>query len=270
MSYAVSQSDTLDYALCRYGASKLDFRGPKKDTSGSYIAVFGGTDTYGRFVPHPFSDVLETHVSGPVLNLGYPNAGIDAFLYDPDILTVAKAARLTVVQVMGAPNMSNRFYRVHPRRNDRFLGPSDMLKALFREVDFTDFSFTRHMLSALQMISEDRFGLVRDELQAAWLARMRLLLQTIDGPVLLLWLCDQVQDGLGREPLFVGADMVSDIAERCAGVVEVPIRRAGHDLEGMVFSPMQRGLAGKMLNTETHIEIADRLARQVRDFTTSA
>ena len=201
----------------------------------------------------------------PCLNLGCQNAGIDAFLYDADIMTLAKGARLTIVQVMGAQNMSNRFYRVHPRRNDRFLGPSPMLKSIYREVDFTDFSFTRHMLSTLQMVSADRFGILRDELCSAWTARMRLLLQTIDGPVLLLWLREELPNGLGAEPLFVGADMVRDVAEGTLGVVELPMRRAGDDLEGMVFAPMEGGVAAQMLSVATHRDIGAALGAAVAD-----
>ncbi len=36
---------------------------------------------------------------------------------------------------MGAQNLSNRFYAVHPRRNDRFLRASTLMKTIFREVD---------------------------------------------------------------------------------------------------------------------------------------
>ncbi len=57
---------------------------------------------------------------------------------------------MTVIQVMGAHNMSNRFYAVHPRRNDRFLRASlGCCKTIYPEVDFTEFNFTRHMLTAL-------------------------------------------------------------------------------------------------------------------------
>lgn len=265
MTYVVSRADTLDYAPCHYGASKLVFRGPRKSTDSDYVAVLGGTEVYGRFIERPFAELIEDSIDMTCLNLGCQNAGVDAFLFDPDLMTLAKGARLTVVQVMGAQNMSNRFYRVHPRRNDRFLGPSPMLKSIFREVDFTDFSFTRHMLSTLQMLSPDRFGVLRDELREAWCARMRLLLQTIDGPVVLLWLREELSNGLGAEPLFVGADMVADLAERTLGVVEIPVRRAGDDLEGMVFAQMEGSVAAQMLGFATHQTIANELGKTIAD-----
>ena len=62
---------------------------------------------------------------------------------------------------IGPVTAPNRFYAVHPRRNDRFLRPSAKIEALFPEIDFTEFSFNRHMLSALESVSADRFGQVR-------------------------------------------------------------------------------------------------------------
>ena len=259
MSYAVSRADALDYAPCHYGGSKLVFRGPQKRTDEDYVAIIGGTETYGRFVSRPFSDLVEDGIGSTVINLGCQNAGIDAFLYDPDVMLLAKGARVTVLQTMGAQNMSNRFYRVHPRRNDRFLGPSDALKAMYREVDFTDFSFTRHMLSTLQMLSAEKFAVLRDELQQAWQARMQLLVRTIDSPVVILWLREDISNGLGAEPLFVGGDMVAGIGAQTLGVVEVAIKRAGHDLEGMVFGSMQHSIAAQMLGLSAHQDIAQSL-----------
>jgi hypothetical protein len=53
-------------------------------------------------------------------NLGLVNAGIDVFINEPMIQDFCAGAVVTVIQVLGAANMSNRFYAVHPRRNDRF------------------------------------------------------------------------------------------------------------------------------------------------------
>ena len=67
----------------------------------------------------------------------------------------ANGRPLTVVQVMGANYLSNRFYSVHPRRNDRFLRASTVMQAIFNDVDFSDFTFTRHMLGALYELSPE-------------------------------------------------------------------------------------------------------------------
>ena len=43
------------------------------------------------------------------------------FVNEPTVIDICSKALVTVVQLMGAQNTSNRFYAVHPRRNDRFL-----------------------------------------------------------------------------------------------------------------------------------------------------
>ena len=78
---------------------------------------------------------------------------------------------------MGAQNMSNRFYQVHPRRNDRLTRVSTVMQAIFPEVDFSEFCFTRHLLTRLAEVAPERFPILREELQAAWTARMRTFLE---------------------------------------------------------------------------------------------
>ena len=116
------------------------------------------------------------------------NAGPDAFLGDSGVIEIARQARAVVLQVMGAQNLSNRLYMVHPRRNDRFIAARPALRALYPEVDFTEFHFTHHMLASLLSLSESRFGLVIEELRTAWVARMRALMARLPGDVVLLWI----------------------------------------------------------------------------------
>ncbi len=260
MSYLASWAQALDYQTCRYGKSKLVFRGPKKITNHPYIAVLGGTEVYGRFVARPFPDLLEIDCNIQVLNLGCQNAGVDAFLRDADVLDVAKGAQLTLLQVMSAQHLSNRFYRVHPRRNDRFLGPTDALINLYGEVDFTAFNFTKHMLTALNDLCANRFAELRQELERAWIERMRVLLRTLKGPVLLVWLRRTEQGELGQEPLFVTADMVAHLSQHLSGVTEVPVVRAGNDLFDMIYGSLEAPVASEMLSVAAHRDIAAQLA----------
>ena len=167
MAFEYPGDGSLDYYPCRYGTSRVMFRGPRRDLDRPYVAMLGGTETYGKFVPEPYPALTEAATGLRVVNLGYVNAGLDLYLKDADVLETAAQARLTVVQIMGAQNLSNRFYTVHARRNDRFLHASPLLRHIYREVDFTEFSFTRHMLHSLQAVSIDRFEVLAEELRAA-------------------------------------------------------------------------------------------------------
>lgn len=274
MSYDATGQGGLNYYSCRYGRSRLLFRGPRRRLDGDYALFLGGTDTYGRFIAKPFPALIEGATGLKCVNFGWQNAGVDAFLNDATVMDIANQSRVTVVQVMGAQNMSNRFYAVHPRRNDRFLNASGLMKQMFRDVDFTDFAFNRHMLSSIRQLSPDRYRMIREELKQAWLARMRHLLQGIGGRTVLLWfadhepLCGDPQaegleaepgDDLGRDPLFVDRSMIEDLRPLVTEVVEVAAspQALARGTEGMVFSPLEAPAAAGLMGPVAHQEVAE-------------
>lgn len=262
---------TPDHLTCRYGVSRLHFRGPKRSLGAPYVACIGGTETYGRFVSDPFPALLERRLGGACVNFGSVNSGLDSMLNDPELMRLAHQAEACVVQLPGAQNLSNRLYRVHPRRNDRFLEASKLLKALYDEVDFTEFHFNKHLLGRLLEISQGRFDIVREELRQAWMARMRSLVDAVDGQMLLLWLrYDPPEEGcppLGPEPLMVTSEMVDSLRGAVASVIELPVKMAGEsdELGDMIFGTMQEPAAEHMIGPATHQIIADRVYRALRD-----
>jgi hypothetical protein len=268
MAYDHLGAGALDYLSCRYGKSKLLFRGPKRKLDGRYVAVIGGTETYGKFMPRPYPDRTEAVLGTKVVNLGCVNAGIDVFSQDPAVLEACCGAAITVIEIPGAQNMSNRFYAVHPRRNDRFLRASTLLKSFYREVDFTEFHFTRHLLSALKAADADRFAIVESELKDAWVARMKALMSRIDSKIVLLWLaahrpedCTDCADG-GGDPLYVDRAMITAVTPYATRVVEVVVSRdevaAGAD--GMIFADLEAPAAQEMLGAVAHQRTAEALA----------
>lgn len=257
-------SEALDHARCRYGVSKLVFRGPARVLEQPYAACLGGTETYGRFIPRPFPALLEARLGYPCVNLGCINAGLDSFVSDPDVLEIASGAAFCVVQLAGAQDLSNQYYRVHPRRNDRFLCASPKLKDLFPEIDFTEFHFTRHLLSALMGADPDRFRLVRHELQQTWLARMRALLDGIEAPVVLLWLkVNKPCYVPGNDPLLVSDAMIDALRSKVQDVVAVSLRQAedDNDLNGMVHAPMDAPIARHLIGPKAHADVAAALVK---------
>lgn len=266
--YEHHSDGSLDYFPCRYGKSRLLFRGPKRRTRGAFCAMIGGTETYGKFIEQPFPALVENEIGKPVVNLGCVNAGLDAFIGDDSIVDICSAARVTVIQVLGAQNLSNRFYRVHPRRNDRFVRASPMLRSMFREVDFTEFHFTRHLLGTLRDLSAERFAVVEEELRAAWIGRMRLLSERIPGKTVLLWLSNRTPSGPAADadmkegPLFVDQDMIDVVRPHFTDYVEVTASPAAQarGLEGMIFSPLEQPAAAETAGPAVHDEVAERLA----------
>lgn len=276
MRYDQGVGAGVNYAPCRYGTSRLYFRGPPRDLSGPHIAFLGGTETYGKFIDRPFVTLVEEATGIPAVNLGVPNASVDTWLHDPGIRAIAAGATLNVVQIGGAHNLSNRFYTVHPRRNDRFIRASSVLRAIYPEVDFSDICFTRHLLGRLHDTSRERFDILRAELQTAWSARMRLLLEGIGRRTLLLWFAPHLPsdlawnerpDPLRAEPLFVTRRMVDALRPLVRGVVLVqPSARAlAQGTAGMLFTPLQEPAARELPGPLAHEEAALALSGVIRD-----
>jgi hypothetical protein len=266
MAYAYPRDGALDYFPCRYGSSRLLFRGPRRDLDAPYIAVLGGTEVYGKFVPRPFPDLLEERLGRAVVNLGCVNGGLDAFLNDPDTLDVARRADCAVVQVLGAQNLTNRFYSVHPRRNDRFVAATADLRALYRDVDFTEFTFTRHLVAVLQARSPTRFAAVARELQAVWLDRMARLLNGLNGRRFLLWLGEAPPPSAGQaaDPLetapFVDAAMIRALRPLVDGIIDVRLGQPGQDISSLAFAPFDAAAAATVPGPADHRRIAEALA----------
>jgi hypothetical protein len=171
------------------------------------------------------------------------------------------------VQILGAQNLSNRYYAVHPRRNDRFLGATPLLRSIFPRVDFTDFNFTRHMLMALQGCCVDRFEVVAEELRAAWVSRMQTLLARLPGHTVLLWVSEipppspTRRADLACNPMLVDAEMLQAIRPYATSYVEAVISAKARDqgLQGKTFAPMDAPAAAEMPGPLAHREVADML-----------
>lgn len=271
MAYEQAGDGPLHYFPCRYDRTRLLFRGPRREMSGDHVAFLGGTETYGKFLRDPFPALVEAEIGVPAVNLGCVQAGPDAYLNDPATLDITRKAAVTVVQVMGALNLSNRLYAVHPRRNDRFLRASPVLQALYPVVDFTEFAFTRHLTRSLAEVSPQRFGQVVAELQTAWVARMVTLLDRLSPPVVLLWLGfrppprDGGDDPMADPPL-IHAGMLAALRPRVADYVQVVAsdRARAEGVRGMAFPPLEAQAAQGLPGPAVHAEAAAALVPVIR------
>ena len=262
MSFDRPMSET-DAPPCRYGDSRLAFRGPAVDLDQPHVAILGSSEVLGRYAPRPMHMHLSEALGVPVANLGVQNAGVDVFVQDDVLLEEVNRAEVAVVQVMGAHNLSNRLYSVHPRRNDRFLRHSDKMRALYPDVDFSDFVFTRHMLGVLSAHDAERFAVVAEELRTAWVARMRLLMESLTCPTVLLWIEGSGEDALGCDPLYVTPEMM-EAARAMAHAfahADVTAMADGTQLDEMVFDPAEIESARMALPPVAHEAVAAQLVR---------
>ncbi|MEX0280200.1 MAG: DUF6473 family protein [Arenibacterium sp.] len=253
--------------LCQYGASPQKCRGPKRERHKYEIALLGGSETFGKYVDRPFAHILED-ISGEVcVNLGCCDLGLDALMADEDLLQVADRAQHVVIQVLSATHLTNPFYRVHPRRNDRFLEPTQTLRELFPEVDFTHFHFARHLLAELQSRSPKRFEKVVEALQLIWLRKMGALTERFNGRVTLLWLQYSTpatgKGAIGPHSQLINRRMIDELRPRVSGVVDVTLRPAGvaGELGYKESGPSSLPAAAHMPGQASHYEVAEVLQR---------
>ena len=267
MAYAFPGEGALDYFPCNYGMSRLTFRGPRRSLDRPYIAFLGGAETYGKYVPDPFADLVEDEIGFAAINLGCVNAGPDVYLTEPEVLRIAHGAEAVVLQIMGAANLTNRYYVVHPRRNDRFIAATPLLRTLFREVDFTEFHFTRHMLTTLEATSKERFEMVAEELRRTWIDRMGALLSQLPDRTILLWMAAAPplpaaeRCGLSGDPVLVDRAMVAGIVPRARSYVEAVTSSQARlaSLEGMAFAALEALAAAALPGPAVHREVATKL-----------
>lgn len=255
--------------------SRIFFRGPRRRLDQPYLAFVGGTETFGKFIDKPVPALVERELKETCVNFGCVNGGVDAFVNDATIMAACHDAKVTVVQIMGANYLSNRFYSVHPRRNDRFLRASTVMQAIYNEVDFADFTFTRHMLGSLYERSPERFDIVVQELREAWVARMKNMLSQIGPRCVLFWFSKEElsdrpwnmrENPMQADPLFITASMIDALRPQAMEVVVTnPSEIAlGQGTKGMFYSPMQAKAAAEMLGPACHHEAAAQLTPVLR------
>ncbi|NVO57443.1 hypothetical protein HW561_16730 [Rhodobacteraceae bacterium B1Z28] len=232
------------------------------------MACVGGDETFGRFVERPFPAILEAKLNKTCANFGSLFCGVEAISRGQGLLDLVNGSQQCVLQAPDVPGQSNLFYRVHPRRNDRFLEPTKELLDLYPDVDFTEVHFVRHLLGRLRVKDDARFDIIAQELRAAWIRSLRSLLGRIDPPVVLLWLRVRRHQSLeGGDPVPIDAAMIDQLRPLCASVVEMSVCASGvsDELEDVLFGTLQQPMAEYVIGPSAHKVIADALLPPIRD-----
>jgi len=268
---------TIDYQNYRFGRSRQRFRGPKPDLSKPYVAFIGGSETYGKFVAEPYPKLIQDRIDLTCANWGTPGAGPSFFLKDPAVMEACSAAQVCVISVMGAVSMSNRLYSVFKRRNARLRSTSEVLEALYPDMNLSEFRFAHNMLYRMYRTDPKNFRVVELELQQAWVARMRELMEDIETARVLVWMSTRSPDegcaldkreSFVTPPAFVTRDMLEQIAPMADMLIEyVPGEEAAaeaaggaHEDEDPNVEPSLR-YPGQMM----HRQLADILAEPIRN-----
>ncbi|MFZ9020991.1 MAG: DUF6473 family protein [Paracoccaceae bacterium] len=85
------------YTLCQYSGSRHFFRGQAKALSAPYVAILGGSLSFGKEVKKTYTEGIETLTGMAGVNLAIPQSGPDAYLADESILNIAWGAVACVI-----------------------------------------------------------------------------------------------------------------------------------------------------------------------------
>ena len=268
MAFEYLGANALDYEFCGYGSSNRQFRGPELRTDKTYYAAIGGSETFGKFVESPFPKVLQDLSGVPVANLGQMYCGIDYPIGESAVLDICNGADATIIQLTCVQNMTNQYYSVHPRRNDRFLEASALLRSIYPDIDFTVIHFTGHLMHALYSRCPRRFNEIVSDLREEWVFRVHAQLERITNRVVLLWMAsDQVGENpnfelMSNQPMFVQSEMLDALAAANCEFVKVIATQEeiAAGIDRMVFNAAEEPAAEQMLGPIVHQEVAKRLA----------
>lgn len=275
----------IDYDGYVWGRLSQVYRGPKPDLTQPYVACIGGAQTFGRYVERPYPSLLSGALNHQVANFGTANAGPGFFLRDSEVLEAASAAEVCVVQVMSARSLSNRLFKVKLARNAQIEAVSKALEDLFPHVDFETFTYAHNMLNQIAEDDPEKFLSVETELKTAWVARTRVLLQSIQTKRVLFWFSERAPDdapdlsaetpGL-KYPQFVDQAMIDAVAPLADAVVHCvtsvgmpqPLTRAG---EPVLQTPFGMPVTENRYypSPEMHEAAAEALRRPVADLLSS-
>jgi hypothetical protein len=234
------------------------------------VAFVGGSEFFGKYVPTPLPDILENRLALKCVNFGAMNAGPEMFAGDEELTEIVSAAEMVVIQATSAHNISNRFYRVHGRRNDRIVQFLPALQEIFPEGDFMDIHFTRHALGYLQNLSQSRFLIVVEELKARWIETMRDALSRIVQPKILFWMARHAPNAeasdLVHDPLFVDEAMLRAVADLTEELVICRVSPEAQRLgtRGMVVPELEAAVAPHLMGPAAMREAADSLTEPMR------
>lgn len=276
----------IDYEGYKWGRLNQVYRGPEPDLSRPYVACVGAAQTFGRYVERPFPSLLADELKMPVANFGAASAGPGFFLRDAAVIEAASSAALCVVQVMSARSLSNRLFKVQLSRNAQIEAVSKSLEALFPHIDFETFTYAHNMLNQIADEDPDKFVAVEAELKAAWVARTRVLLQSIQTRRVLFWFSERNPDEVPsagvdgqalKYPQFVDQEMLDavtplvDRVVRCVTSAGMP-QSLLKDGEAVLQTPFGMPVSENRYypSPEMHAEAAAALAQPILDLLASS
>ena len=224
MGYGKRDSAIVDYQMYRLQDTEERFRGPKPDLlqEKQYFVCLGAAQTFGRFCPKPYPNILREQLNLPVLNLS--NGGVipDWFLERKKLLEYTNNAKFVIVQVMSARTVSNSLFE------SKLSGA----KVVKRETN-TSLTADEAYQQLIQTGNKEQLKKVVVETRQNWVNSYKRLLAEITVPKILLWFSirepqyqenyEELESGsqlFKAFPQMVNMEMIEQIKSDCDQYIE--------------------------------------------------
>lgn len=235
--YQAIDKAVVDYHLYELeGLEGYPVRGPRTvfDRSDRYVAYVGAAQTFGRFVQHPYPELVAARIGVPSLNMGRSGAGPIWYRETAEAMEWLDAAEAVVVQVMSGRSVPNSmmdmpyagaamvFREGGPPDPSFWTGRGTMVEGM-RAGNAYDWVIKNHDEATVRRITA--------ESRANWVDAMTGLLDDLRPRTVLLWFSHRPPDYregygsvarlFGGFPQLVNREMVEAVCTRADEYVEV-------------------------------------------------
>lgn len=221
--YQPADFEVVDYELYRPVHDLPLMRGPRPSpadiASGNYCVVLGAAQFFGRLAPTSIGHLISRRFGLSAVNLSIGGAGPGTYLR-PSVTDLTRRARFAVVEILSGRSIGCDEY------------PGGRMTAPAADPDATLQPRTRILHEIWKRSRPEAMRLV-ERWNANYVAAYRELTGTLGCPVILAWISErspedwnpaafEADGDAGSFPQLVSREMVSQVAQGTAGLVEGP------------------------------------------------
>jgi len=239
--YQAIDAKVVDYHLYTLeGLEQYPLRGPRRVAGRTerYVAYVGAAQTFGRFVAHPFPELVSERIGVPALNMGRAGEGPAWYLETDGVLDWLRGAEAVVVQVMSGRSVPNSMMAT-PYSGGAIVfregGPPDPTFWTGKGTTVPGMRAGKAYQWLIEHTDEETVRRVVAETRSTWVQLMSDLLDAVQTRTVLLWFSHRpprYREGFssvgrlfGGFPQMVNEEMVGEVRAHADEYVEVVTER---------------------------------------------
>lgn len=220
IGYQMVDRHVFDYNMYFIEDGRIGLRGPKNYFGqGDYLVFSGAAQTFGRFVLHPFPELVGRFSRKQTLNLGFSGAGPEFYLKRPALIKLIANSELHFLQAMSARSVSAGIFECQ--------GNNGVLRFLDGPRKDQTFLAAEAYQLLLKEYGNQAYQEQVEQAQSRWVELNRELITSTTVPTYLVWVSSKpigenisATSAVGEFPHFVTQDMIDEIRKICVDIVD--------------------------------------------------